>query len=118
MNHLTVDQFLERIAEMPDIEAEQEIVLRKEHAALEVAMLQRELAREKARAGAKSAAVIQIGHALQVCAQDNTRLNASLKDVRARMERLSWGNAVRAVFGSEGYEACRVWMEANRVTPC
>jgi hypothetical protein len=112
MKHLSVKQFLEVVQEMPDVEAEQEIVLRKENAALELAMLNAELS----RFDKKSDHGKEIGYAIQVVCADNVLLNARLKEVRARMERLKWSNAVLAVLGSEAWEACREWMAMQETT--
>lgn len=112
MKHLSVKQFLEVVQEMPDVEAEQEIVLRKENAALELAMLNAELS----RFDKKSDHAKEIGYAIQVVCADNVLLNARLKEVRARMERLKWGNAVLAVLGAEAWAACREWMAMQETT--
>ncbi len=104
---LPIDVLLERVAEMPDIEAEHDLVLRKEKSALEVAMLQGEL--RKANNKNKS----DIGRALQVMGQDNLRINAALKMTRQRMDAKSWSKAVMAVCGPELFARCREWMAAQ-----
>lgn len=106
MKHLSVKQFLEVVQEMPDVEAEQEIILRKENAALELAMLNAELS----KCDKKSHQGKEIGYAIQVVCADNVLLNARLKEVRARMERLKWSEAVLTVLGHEAWESCREWM--------
>jgi hypothetical protein len=112
MNHLSVKKFLEIAQEMPDVEAEQEIVLRKEGSALELAMLNAELS----KVGKTSAHAKEIGYAIQVVCADNVLLNARLKEVRRRMERLNWSNAVMAVHGEEAWAACREWMAMQEAT--
>lgn len=111
MKQLTVTKFLEIAAEMPSIEAEQEIMLRKETACLELAFLNTELA--KYNGDKKHPIVREIGLAIQVVAQDLSLLNAALKEVRARMERTKWSEAVRALFGEDGWAQCREWMAAQ-----
>jgi hypothetical protein len=106
MNHHSVKRFLEIVQEMPDVEAAQEIVLRKEHACLELAMLNAELS----RVDKKSTRGKEIGYAIQVVCADNVQLNARLKEVNNRIDRAGWSNAVRAVFGDDGWAACREWM--------
>jgi hypothetical protein len=113
MKQLEVNRFLEVVQEMPDIEAEQQIVLRKEQAAMELAMLNTELA--KYGKDKKHPTVIEIGHAIQVVCADNVLLNARLKEVRERMSRLQWSEAVRAIFGVDGWAQCREWMAAQEV---
>lgn len=112
---LPIDTLLQRVAEMPDIEAEHELMLRKEGFALEMAMLQTELHKLEGHGtkNRKTAAQQEIGRALSVIGNDNTRLNAVLKLTRQRIESKSWSNAVMAVCGSEAWAKCREWMAAQ-----
>lgn len=112
---LPIDTLLERVAEMPDIEAEQELILRKEKSALEVAMLNGELSKIESHGTKKhkTNAQQEIGRALQVIGSDNLRLNAAIKIIRQRIEARKWSNAVRAVCGDEAWAQCRVWMAAQ-----
>lgn len=110
---LPIDIFLERLEDMPDIEAEQEINLRKEGFALEQSMLQTELHKIDAQKS-KTERKIEIGRAIQIIAQDNIRLNAKLKIVRERIWNRGWGKAVMAVCGPELYAQCREWMAAQK----
>ena len=113
---LTVTQFLERIAHMPLEEAEEELVLRKEQASLELGMLQTELHRLGERGTGtkrKSAEGLQVGRAIAVVNTDMTRIGEALRAVRMKLDATSWRSAVKAVYGEEGYEKCRLWMAMN-----
>lgn len=112
---LPIDTLLERVAEMPDIEAEQELILRKEGFALEMSMLQTELHKLEGHGtkSKKTKAQQEIGRALSVIGNDQTRLNAALKLLRQRLEAKRWSNAVMAVCGAEAWAECRVWMAAQ-----
>ncbi len=109
---LAVDEFLRRVRHMPDIEAEEQIVMRQEQLSLQIALITKE---RRALDGnfRKSAEWRALGQELHVLAQDGSPLRDELKQIRSRRERLSWQRAVRACFGDDGYEQCRVWMAAN-----
>jgi len=113
---LPINILPERVAEMPDIEAEHELMLRKEGFALEMSMLQTELNRLEGHGtkNKKTAAQQEIGRALSVIGNDNTRLNAALKLTRQRIETKSWSNAVMAVCGADAWAQCREWMAAQK----
>jgi Trm5-related predicted tRNA methylase len=106
---LTVDVFLDRIQDMPDMEAKEQIVLRQDRALLELSVLTRakESATREKEANAIKAEIATVQH-------DLGRLKRVLTEINERMSRISWGRAVTAVFGQEGYAQCRDWMEANR----
>lgn len=106
MDHLTVTEFLERVQHMPDIEAEAELLARKDRSALEMAMLNH----ERANLMPKSKEHKAIGVELLTMGYDNHRVNQALTARRRKMERLTWARAVTALYGQEGYEACRKWM--------
>lgn len=113
---LTVKQFLERVSHMPLEEAETELVLRKEQAALDLAMLHTELHRlgeMGANKKKKTLEGVQCGRAIQVVHQDMTLIGEALREVRSKLERVTWQRAVQAVFGSEGYDKCRLWIAIN-----
>jgi hypothetical protein len=116
MKTLEVDRFLERVRHMPDEEAEIEIVLRLESHRLEYAVAT-QARQELAGNSKRKAEFVALGRELQILSQDGGRMREELEMVRKRMERLNWGRTVRAVFGDEGYEQCRVWMLANCVLP-
>ncbi len=118
MSHqeLTVDVFFERIVGMPDIEARHEIDLRLEHHALEYAVLANALSALVGKQGGKFKAERErIGLAMQAMGNDRSRLNKARQIINDRMDRCRWDRAVRAIYGVEGYEACRAWMAAQEV---
>lgn len=101
--------FWDRLIDMPDIEAEQELLLRRDELVLQNAMLSQEKNSAKNRFIERD-----LGTAM---AENNallTKVNDEIKIIRQRMDRLNWRNAVKAVFGDDGYLKCRQWMEANR----
>jgi hypothetical protein len=111
-----VDRFLERVRHMPDEEAEIEIVMRLErhHSEHAVVMQARQ---ELAGDSRRKAEFVELGRELSIMSNDQGRMRDELLMLRRRMERLNWGRAVRAIFGDEGYEQCRVWMRASCVQP-
>lgn len=109
---LEVDVFLERIADMPDIEALQEIDLRMEDFELQRGVLNTAFANLAGRGGElvkRERAELQGG--LSVINTDLTKIRLRRHLIVNRMNDRKWGKAVRAVFGDEGFEQCRVWME-------
>ena len=106
---LTVDVFLERIQEMPDIEAKEQLVLRQDRELLELNMLSK--AKEAAKNKSDSAA---IGAEIATAQRDLGRLRRVLVEINERRSRIEWGRAVTAIYGQEGYAACREWMEMHR----
>jgi hypothetical protein len=112
VKRLPIDELLDILLDMPDIEARQEIDLRKDHLALELSMLQC----ERAKADKKSKLWADIGAAMMVTAKDLARLNIRRKEINERMDRTSWAKAVTAIYGQEGFEACREWMAMHTDT--
>lgn len=106
---LTVEVFLERIQDMPDIEAKEQIVLRQDRALLELSLLTRakEAARREKEADSIKAEIATVQH-------DLGRLKRVLTEVNERMSRIAWGRAVTAIFGQEGFSQCREWMEIHK----
>jgi hypothetical protein len=94
------------LLDMPDIEARQEIDLRKSHMSLQLAMLNAELL----KVGKKSKQGEAIGSELFTIAHDLAQLNLRRKEINDRMDRISWAKAVTAIYGQEGFTACREWM--------
>ena len=114
LTQLTVDEFLDRIATMPGIEAQAELVLRKEQSAGELAMLQTELHRLDGEHVSKGDTHRQqVGRAFFIVTTDLGRLNLALKEVKRAVDRAQWSMAVRTVLGDEAYDRCRVWMAQN-----
>lgn len=101
MNSTTwpLDFFLERVAEMPDYEAVQEIDLR----------LIRNLEAKQELSGVD----IQMQKAREALNLDDARLRAERHTVVMRMDRKKWSRAVRAIWGQEGLDQAVVWMEMH-----
>lgn len=100
--------FWDRLVEMPDIEAELELIGRRDGLLLENAMLSTEKREAKNRFVESD-----IGIAIQENASLVAKINDELKIIRERMNRLSWKAAVKAVFGDEGYLQCVIWIETH-----
>jgi hypothetical protein len=103
--------FWERLRDMPDVEAEIELVMRRhtltdENAAL-IAFRAGRYTREADEAGARIS---------QNQAQ-LTRIGDELKILRNHMDRCNWRKAVRAVLGDEAYLQCALWIEMNQIEP-
>lgn len=92
---LPVDMFFDRIAEMPDVEAIQEIDLRLSN-----------IATERTEAGCR-------GERRGILSSDSELLRRERHLIVMRMDSRKWSKAVRAIFGQEGLEECLVWMEAT-----
>lgn len=96
--------FWERLEEMPDLEAEQELVTRR----LIIVRENAELVQK--RAGNSSKFGQELGIRISQNSLQLTLLNDRLKEVRQRMDRASWRKAVIALYGQEGYEECVAWI--------
>lgn len=96
--------FWDRLEEMPDLEAEQELVLRR----LIVIRENAELASQKS--GDYSRRGVELGLLISANAAQLSLINERLKMIRKRMDRADWKNAVLALYGQEGYEKCRAWI--------
>lgn len=110
------DIFWERISEMPFSEAEQECVIRREHNVLEIAMLQGEIEKIKSRTGLKangSKECRDIGVVLMGVMGQNTLLNERIKYLRRVQDKINWKEAVRALYGDDAVEDCKLWIEQN-----
>lgn len=105
------DLFWERLREMPDVEAEMELVMRRHALTDENADLIVFRKGRFDRAG-DEAGVRIIQNQAQL-----TRLGDELKMVRNRMDRTSWRKAVKAVLGEEAYDQCALWIEQQRLGP-
>ncbi len=104
--HLTIDTFLDVLVDMPDIEALQEIELRKER----LSAYQQELQKELQRADLTTRRRKEAGGDLLIAAKDLSRLNIRRKEINMRLDRINWAKAVTAIYGQEGFTACREWM--------
>ncbi|MES2730001.1 MAG: hypothetical protein V4621_07925 [Pseudomonadota bacterium] len=96
--------FWERLEEMPDLEAEMELVARR----LIVLRENAELIAQKT--GRNSTHGDELGIHISQNGLQLSLLNERLTEIRRRMNRASWQNAIRAVYGAEGYEKCRAWV--------
>ena len=106
--------FWDRLEQMPAWEAEQELVLRRERNQLELAVLTVARSEVSERPGKQSKREAErIGVEIQSINRQMTRINERIKYLRRLMDRLQWKEAVKAVFGDEGYEQCVVWIEQN-----
>ena len=101
--------FWDRLADMPTAEAEQECVLRREHNALQLAMLQGEHAAVLQQRGPceESRALTVAMAELQA---QNTALNERIKYLRKVQNAANWRMAVEAVLGLDAVEQCKAWM--------
>lgn len=103
--------FWDRLAGMPPVEAEAELLLRKEDATQELVALQRLKAthdRLGQRTEAQAAGVEMLALNKQL-----TVINVRVKQLRKLQDRTSWRRAVQALYGQEGVEACLVWIEQH-----
>lgn len=95
---LSIDVFLDRLQDMPDIEAIQEIdgrIVWIEQVRREITGPQTEEKRE----------------AREILNSDEVRLRAERHLLVMRMDRRRWSKAVRALWGQEGLEQCLIWLE-------
>lgn len=98
---LSIDVFLDRLRDMPDIEAVQEIDLR----------LQRIV---EDRSELRSQPIEQKRETLEGFNQDEARLRMERHLIVMRLDRLKWSKAVRAIWGDEGLQQCLEWFEVMR----
>jgi hypothetical protein len=122
MKQLSIVEFLDYIAFMPDIEAEGEIIQRREAVKLEFNMLTTLRHDEVVRTGVgkgknKSKTLVEIGAAISVIGSDLALLNEALKKLRQRMDRTAWREAVLALYGEEGVLQCKLWIIQNDTNP-
>lgn len=100
--------FWERIVGMPSLEAEQELVLRREGVTAEMSALQSELEEAKRRRNATAESAI--GRQLFQLAASLTLVNERIKYLRQVADRIMWRKAVKEVLGQEAYEQCCEWI--------
>lgn len=104
--------FWERLADMPFWEAEQELVLRREHNQLQLGVLasaRAALVGNLTKAAKREAA--ELGAAMAGIHQQMTLINERLKYLRKLQERIHWRAAVKATLGDEAALACSIWIE-------
>lgn len=98
--------FWERIADMPALEAEQELVARRRALMSENAALAEQHRQPGDAAGRR---MIANSDLIGV-------LNDRIKYLRRLQDAVRWRAAVGALFGDEAIERCVVWMEQQRLT--
>lgn len=98
--------FWDRLHGMPNWEAEQECVMRRERLALENAMLNVEKAKSR-----RPLERDQLGAAILENNSQLTTINERIKYLRKLQDRIQWKETVRALFGDEAVAQCIVHME-------
>ncbi len=96
----SLETFIDLLADMPDIEAVDEIDTR----------LQRIIDDRKAIGDAKNC--VDKRMALN---EEEDRIRLYRYKVMFRVEQRKWSKAVRAIFGEEGFEQCMHWMRTVHV---
>jgi hypothetical protein len=99
--------FWDRLAEMPALEAEQELVSRREGLMLEVNMLRNEMSAAKHAKREKEA--IEIGRAIRDADSQLGLIGERIKYMRKVEDAIRWRKAVETVLGQEALEACLIW---------
>lgn len=104
--------FWERLRGMPAIEAEQECVLRREYMVLQINMLNQ----QKPEPGPGRI------REERLIAQELVQLQTSISVINERIKyyrkvrnAANWSNAVKALFGQDGWNQCREWVVAQEV---
>ncbi len=103
--------FWERVNAMPALEAEQELVLRRERYATEQQELT--LARTAAEKRCDHTTHAALGRQMFVLAQQVVSINERIKYLRRVGDRISWREAVKEVLGPEAVEQCAEWIARN-----
>jgi hypothetical protein len=98
--------FWDRLHGMPNWEAEQECVMRRERLALENAMLNVEKVKSR-----RPLERDQLGAAILENNSQLTTLNERIKYLRKLQDRIQWKETVRELFGDEAVTQCKVHME-------
>lgn len=94
---LSIDVFIDRLADMPDIEAVQEIDLR--------------LVRFIEQRRTLPCGTPEADETRAMLNLDEERLRLERHQIVMRMDRRRWSKAVRALWGDEGVEQCLLWLE-------
>jgi hypothetical protein len=95
---LSIEVFLDRLLDMPDIEAVQEI----DHRLVRIEESRREILGEMTEAARTARETLNC---------DETRLRSERHLRVMRMDGRKWSKAVRALWGDEGLEQCLIWFE-------
>ncbi len=103
--------FWERVTAMPSLEAEQELVLRRERYAAEQQELM--LAREIAERRRDHTAHAALGRQMFILAQQVVAINERIKYLRRMSDRITWRKAVQEVLGPDAFEQCSAWIARN-----
>jgi hypothetical protein len=103
--------FWERVNAMPLLEAEQELVLRRERYAVEQQELT--LARAAAEQRRDHTTHAALGRQMFVLAQQVVSINERIKYLRRIGDKVNWRRAVAEVLGQEAVEKCAAWIAEN-----
>lgn len=109
LQSLTADDcvFWDRLAEMPPLEAEQELVLRREELTLATNMLRNKMADSKIAGRSKEAT--EIGNAIRTVDSQLSLIGERIKYLRKVEDHVRWRDAVLNVLGQDALEACVIW---------
>lgn len=91
--------FWERLVDMPYGEAIEELVSRRIQLVAERAVAERKRGTPEWDSAADADRNAQL-----------SKINAEIKRIHNLLNTLRWKDAVLAIFGREGYEACALWM--------
>ncbi len=105
--------FWDRLVDMPLVEAEQELVLRREEIAKEESQRAQRLNATTANSARRNDYRKEIA-ASKAAEANLTKINERIKYYRKLQDRLHWRNAVREFFGDDAVTECLVWMEQQR----
>lgn len=99
--------FWERLRDMPDIEAVQELSLRRTE------LIERAQRIKTFWLGRFARMSVEDGATLAGIDLTLTKIKEESKLRNLRIDNASWRNAVRTVLGVDAYEACREWIMIN-----
>lgn len=99
------ETFFLRLAEMPLVEVESELTLRR------IILVAENIELQKYCAGRD--VVSEFGVRMHGNNRQLSMINDELKRIRNVMDRTNWRNAVKAVYGQEAFEKCYLWIEQN-----
>jgi len=99
--------FWERLAGMPPLEAEQELVLRREELVLTTAMLRNQAAESKDKGRKREA--MELGNGIRSVDSQLSLIGERIKYLRKVEDSVRWRETVLNVLGQEALEACLIW---------